>query len=81
VLTADLLDLDRRLDNIFSGWARRWDAVEYRFPAYVEARHLERLDYFQSFPHLATFPVTLSAFLGAYGATREQWPCLDELAP
>ena len=58
-LTGDLLDLDRRLDNIFSGWARRWGAVEYRFPACVEARHLERLDYFQSFPHLATFPVTL----------------------
>jgi hypothetical protein len=23
----------------------------------------------------------LSAFLGAYGAIREQWPCLGELAP
>ncbi len=59
VLTGDLLDLDGRLDEIFTGWARCWNAVEYRFPACVEARHLERLDYFQSFPHLATFPVTL----------------------
>jgi seryl-tRNA synthetase len=59
VLSGDLLNLDRRLDDIFTGWAKRWNAVEYRFPACVEARHLERLDYFQSFPHLATFPVTL----------------------
>ena len=59
VLSGDLLDLDRRLDAVFTGWAQRWDAVEYRFPACVEARYLQRLDYFQSFPHLATFPVTL----------------------
>ena len=59
VLTGDLLDLDTSLDRIFTGWARCWNAAEYRFPACVEARHLERLGYFQSFPHLATFPVTL----------------------
>lgn len=59
VLCGDLLELDARLDAIFTGWARRWGAVEYRFPACVEARHLERLDYFRSFPHLATFPVSL----------------------
>ena len=59
VLSGDLLGLDGRLDQIFTSWARCWNAVEYRFPACVEARHLERLDYFQSFPHLATFPVTL----------------------
>ncbi len=59
VLTGDLLDLDRCLDEIFCGWARSWNAVEYRFPACVEARYLERLDYFRSFPHLATFPVSL----------------------
>lgn len=58
-LCGDLLDLDRRLDDVFTGWARRWDAVEYRFPACIEARQLERLDYFRSFPHLATFPVSL----------------------
>ena len=59
VLTGDLLDLDGRLDEIFTGLARCWNASEYRFPGCVEARHLERLGYFQSFPHLATFPVTL----------------------
>ncbi len=59
VLSGELLDLDRRLDEVFTAWARSWDAVEYRFPACIEARQLERLDYFRSFPHLATFPVTL----------------------
>jgi len=59
VLQGELLDLDRRLDAIFTGWAQCWNAREYRFPACIEARHLDRLDYFHSFPHLATFPVTL----------------------
>ena len=60
VLSGEVLELERRLDHVFTGWARTWNAVEYRFPACVEARHLERLDYFRSFPHLATFPVTLA---------------------
>ena len=64
VLSGELLDLDRRLDEIFTGWAHCWDAVEYRFPACIEARQLERLDYFRSFPHLATFPVTLDRNAG-----------------
>jgi seryl-tRNA synthetase len=59
VLCGDLLELDSRLDDIFTHWARSWNAAEYRFPACIEARHLERTDYFQSFPHLATFPVTM----------------------
>lgn len=59
VLHGALLDLDRRLDAVFVSWACRWGALEYRFPACIEARHLDRLDYFRSFPHLATFPVTL----------------------
>lgn len=59
VLSGELLDLDRLLDDTFTRWARCWNAAEYRFPACIEARHLERLDYFRSFPHLATFPVTL----------------------
>ena len=59
VLHGEMLELDRRLDAVFTGWAERWSAREYRFPACIEARHLDRLDYFRSFPHLATFPVTL----------------------
>ena len=38
VLHGELLDLDRRLDAVFTGWARLWDALEYRFPACIEAQ-------------------------------------------
>src|SRR5262249_43552426 len=31
----------------------------FRFPAVLPASELDRLDYFRSFPHLATFPVVL----------------------
>ena len=88
VLSGDLLDLDRRLDAIFTGWAQRWGAVEYRFPACVEARHLERLDYFQSFPHLATFPVTLDRdqdnireFAGGHACSPQGAVKLPKLSP
>jgi seryl-tRNA synthetase len=87
-LSGDLLALDRRLDEIFSRWARCWNAVEYRFPACIEARHLERLDYFRSFPHLATFPVTLDRDAGNVERFARGDPCapdgsvsLPELAP
>ena len=59
VLSGNLLALERRLDEIFVSWAERLGAREYRFPPCIEARHLHRMDYFRSFPHLATFPATL----------------------
>jgi len=54
-----LLDLYRRLDSMFTRWAAEWDAEEHRFPVFLPADELNRLDYFQAFPHVATFPVTL----------------------
>ena len=39
--------------------AAGFGAEEYRFPPQIPARLLERIDYFRSFPHLATFPVAL----------------------
>jgi seryl-tRNA synthetase len=88
VLCGDMLELDGRLDRIFTGWARRWHADEYRFPACIEARHLERLDYFRSFPHLATFPVTLdkahdnlTAFAEGCACSDQGTVALAELAP
>ena len=61
VLSGPLLDLDARLDRAFRGLAACWNAAEYRFPPFIRAEHLDRLDYFRSFPHLATFPVALSS--------------------
>ena len=54
-----LLELYRRLDGLFLSWAQDWSAEEYLFPPFLPARVLAAVDYFRSFPHLATFPVTL----------------------
>ncbi|MBW8886557.1 MAG: hypothetical protein JF616_02265 [Fibrobacteres bacterium] len=53
------LRLFRRLDALFQAWAAECGAEAHRFPAFIAARDLARLDYFRSFPHLVTFPVTL----------------------
>jgi len=59
VLSGRLLHVLQRLDQRFLQWALDWGAEEFRFPAFLSARELDRLDYFRSFPHLATFPVAL----------------------
>ncbi len=57
--SGELLGLYQRLDRLFFGWAREYDAAEYAFPTFIPARELDKVDYFRSFPHLATFPVAL----------------------
>jgi len=59
VLSGPLLEAFRFLDVRFARWARDAGAVEYRFPLFLSASELQRLDYFRSFPHLVTFPVAL----------------------
>ncbi len=59
VVSGELLEAERRLDALIVDWSRDWRATEYRFPPLIEAAHLDRLDYFKSFPHLATFAVAL----------------------
>jgi len=54
-----LLELDHQLDAIFLSWARQLNAPEYRFPQFLAVQHLDRLQYFSSFPHLVTFAVSL----------------------
>ena len=61
VLSGKLLGLYRNLDRMFLSWAGEFRAVEYMFPAFISARELARIDYFRSFPHLVTFPVTLES--------------------
>jgi seryl-tRNA synthetase len=77
-LSGPLLRLERDLDTLFLAWAAALGAVEYRFPPVIAARELARIDYFASFPHLATFPVSLPAedaairtFTAAHAACRE----------
>lgn len=61
VLGGDLLKLYQSIDGIFLKWASEWNAEEFLFPAFIPAKELARIDYFRSFPHLLTFPVTLDA--------------------
>lgn len=59
-ISGPLLAYEQRLDSVFCAWADEARAVEHRFPGFIAARHLDRLGYFHSFPHLATFPVALA---------------------
>src|SRR2546428_4690988 len=59
VLSGMALAMLRRLDRLFLRWAGECGAEEYRFPTFIEAGQLHKLDYFRSFPHLVTFPVAL----------------------
>ena len=55
------LALYQRLDGLFADWAAQWGAEEHLFPPFIPAAALARVDYFHSFPHLATFPVVLES--------------------
>lgn len=61
VLGGEVLQLASRLDRLFLRWAARWTGEELSFPATIAALELEKVDYFRSFPHLATFPACLEA--------------------
>ena len=52
-------DLYMRLDAMFVRLARRLGAVEHHFPSFIPARNLAKMNYFHSFPHAVTFPVSL----------------------
>ena len=53
------LRLFQSLDRLFLSWARDCGAQEYRFPAVIPARELNKIGYFKSFPHHMTLPVGL----------------------
>ena len=59
IFSGDLLQLFFSLDNLFLKWAKEIEAKEFLFPTFIPTLELKKLDYFHSFPHLVTFPVTL----------------------
>lgn len=59
--SGSLLRLYKQLDVLFCSWADVLNAKEYSFPPFLDANQMKKLDYFKSFPHLITFPVTLDA--------------------
>lgn len=52
-------DLYMKLDAMFVRLARRLGAVEHHFPSFIPAKNLAKMNYFHSFPHAVTFPVSL----------------------
>lgn len=60
-LSGDALDLYHSLDLLFSKLAGLKTARNYKFPNFIQAKELNKIDYFKSFPHLINFPVNLSS--------------------
>lgn len=73
-LSGELLRYAERLDRCFLAFARRWEPAEVRFPAVVPAADLDGIDYFRSFPHLATFATSLDAGVDNLNAFRAGQP-------
>jgi len=61
VLSGELLARAEWLDGAFLAMASAWGAEDHRFPSILAAAVLERIDWFRSFPQLATFPACLDA--------------------
>ena len=61
MLSGPMLKLFERIDALFRNWAREWQAREYSVPSFLPASEMHKIDYFRSFPHLITFPITLNA--------------------
>ena len=59
VFSGSLRALYAALDGMFVRWAQECGAEDYLFPTFLPARELAKLDYFRSFPHLATFACSL----------------------
>ena len=68
VLSGELLALYGRLDRAFLRLADRERAPEALYPTLIEASHMARLDYFRSFPHMATFACNLDRDADNLGA-------------
>lgn len=59
-ISGDVLSLYKSLDGLFYKWAHEeFQAKEYLFPTFINVQELEKISYFTSFPHLATFPTSL----------------------
>jgi len=78
VLYGPLLALAERLDDRFLIWASRWGAADHRFPTLLAATVLERIDWFRSFPQLATFPACLDPDEGNLARFTDGRPVADD---
>lgn len=58
-LSGPLHTLARAVESKLDDVAATWSADPLAFPPFLPVAELQRIDYFGSFPHLATFPVHL----------------------
>lgn len=87
-LSGDVLDLYNQLDELFVKLATIKNAKVFKFPNFIEAKELNKIDYFKSFPHLINFPVNLKSeeqnlkeFVNGEKCTSEGVVKLKELNP
>lgn len=60
VISGDLLELYQAIDQLFIRWATtEFNAKDHLFSTFIQAQELEKINYFDSFPHLVTFPICL----------------------
>src|SRR3982751_3404224 len=88
VFSGPMRALYASLDAMFVRWAAECGAEEYLFPIFIPASDLGKLDYFRSFPHLATFACSLdpakdnlSAFAKGEGVKASGEVALTNLSP
>ncbi|NCJ08458.1 hypothetical protein GS597_18490 [Synechococcales cyanobacterium C] len=60
-LKGQALVLMRHLDSLFLQWATEVNAMEYAFPPLLSVSSMNLVDYFSSFPHLATLTSQIDA--------------------
>lgn len=58
-MSGDLLHLFRALGLPWTSWSREFGAAEYECPTFLSAESMDRMKYFNSFPHLVTFAVNV----------------------
>lgn len=87
-LTGDLLRLYDVLERAFVALGAEWQPDDFRFPSFIAAHDLKRIDYLHSFPHHATFPAVLDTsevnirdFRDGAGINDENEIELTHLAP
>ncbi len=71
-LSGDMLNIWQILDQTIVAWAEQINAREHLFPPMIAASELQKIEYFDSFPHLATFAITLKPTTPNLCAFRDQ---------
>jgi len=87
-LKGKMLATWQRLDNMFVEWGREIEAEEIMFPPFIAVEELQKMDYLQSFPQLATFAATvkqdeaaLARFCRNPADNNSQAAVLTDIAP